>query len=868
MRTQLSQLKRLLATVQGVAPDMRRTAIRDLSKRRIKRVAHQLRRRTITAPVRVADIAGGTSLGTWLFWTVTYGRSWHDVEARLNRLFHNDRDALEEFVITGLEQTSDPIIVAGLAQHPLSHQFTRAWLANRANRSRIGDRVRTHRLLGAAFSGAGILLLPPDESAELTSWIEAVYEVPHRDFYSFQASMSWKRVGPADRPIKRLIITDKYGSAADLSQLFLGADTVTVISTLDTYGRLDFSHLPEGMGPRSVTVEHIRSRITRFSDPYIKLHEAITGLVPSVIQGAMDVIDPIPADFQPTAEVAVADSIFFQSLRVLALQELVDDDDFDEIIVAVDNHRATSEYLRLLSSIDALKSDDRVDIRSISRSADGRLRFLRQVDEILGSQWTAPSPSHTPPADIIAAKYDEAIQRIAQNTAEMVAQGPSPWIGFATANVPAYNLASAGYIADLTKDFAVGLIHLSSNATTLIRELSNMGVASDINPVFVQSKTGADAPFADALHRHLHKICPPVNDDLDPYLATAIKGYGIALSRIIRSDLVPSITRYRVLDALFAILAATDRLPDAIVISPNRNPAVSAITSIARHVGVPTICVEPHAQDNNYARYAKVTADYYGVMSDYFRHRASAGFGIPLDRTFTLGSPRLIAPANYDAEQEQKLAQAELATSRGITLDPDRVSLVFFSQALNWDHLSSVWATILTAAQRTDSMVFLKPHPEDTPSRTQHYLDQAATSSIEVVVLDGNAKQAIALADITLTAFSTVGVEAAARQTPVVCVTDGDLPYPLDIASIVGGDTVGSADELVRIITAYRDDPEAAIAKTRAFVDREPQFIEGPRTRLRALVNLAIDQGADGMRQPEELPSSIFLDGPHPRFEI
>ena len=76
------------------------------------------------------------------------------------------------------------------------------------------------------------------------------------------------------------------------------------------------------------------------------------------------------------------------------------------------------------------------------------------------------------------------------------------------------------------------------------------------------------------------------------------------------------------------------------------------------------------------------------------------------------------------------------------------------------------------------------------------------------------------------------------------------------------------ADELAAYLSAYVRDPSAAHARAQAWIEREHQFIEGSGPALRQLVADAIARGADGLRSPDEVPQSLFTDGPHPVLQV
>ena len=63
-------------------------------------------------------------------------------------------------------------------------------------------------------------------------------------------------------------------------------------------------------------------------------------------------------------------------------------------------------------------------------------------------------------------------------------------------------------------------------------------------------------------------------------------------------------------------------------------------------------------------------------------------------------------------------------------------------------------------------------------------------------------------------------------------------------------------------------DPSAARKRAEAWISRERQFIEGSGPPLRRLVADAIARGAEGVRDPDEVPQSLFTEGPHPVLHV
>jgi hypothetical protein len=257
-------------------------------------------------------------------------------------------------------------------------------------------------------------------------------------------------------------------------------------------------------------------------------------------------------------------------------------------------------------------------------------------------------------------------------------------------------------------------------------------------------------------------------------------------------------------------------------------------------------------------------------MSDYFRDRAVVGFAIDISRVRTIGSPRQVAPSGYDPALAKREHRERFESETGVTLTDGRIVLAFFCQPSDWTHVSRVWATTLDAAQVTSSLVLLKTHPEESVSRAAAYLEQAATAGMSdhVVLLDDDAATAIALADLVLTAYSSAAIDAAIRQRPVVSVTDGDARYPVDLSGVVGASRATCVSELVDVIEQFRSAPEGFACRARSLIERETQFVEGPGGRLREFVAEVVAVGADGVRRSSDLPSSLFLDGPHPVYPV
>jgi hypothetical protein len=877
-QNRLRRLRSQLGTLRGVAPDARWSAGTKHLSNVGRKGAARARRRAITGQIRAVELAAGVRRANQYFWrTVPRSPVWFDVQRRIDRLAIEHPGDTEHFVLESIDRTNDPVTVAGMALHPLCADVLRgkllAWTA--APQPALTERIGRSRVLGGAFIGAAHRLLDSADRVAFERMVTDIYQLPDDRLYQVAASMGARLNDPGAGPARiratarhRLVIAESLDDVEAFSVLLAGAEHVTLIATSDTFGTADFSSCASWPGVGNVTVEHIRSRITRFSQPYIDLHQATASVAPMVVSG----VAAIPGFLEPSdrkyLEVEIADFLFFQALKIRSIEILLDDD-FDEIVLATANQRPSSEFLRLMSHVHGLATDPRVEVVSVSRSIGPRVRTWATLDQLARPIAAKPPRLRDMPRKALLRQFD--------NEARTISAGfvPPPtdrtWVAVITANNSAYNDSTASYIAAIHRDHDVRVVNVGRNATDLVALLSARGLGAIEAPIdFLAPKVGLLAPLGRFIEDHLLASLP--GEPTGASVATAAAHWALqsCMKRLSAESIAPTLVSMRAVNHWFSELTDSNHLPGAVVLTPQRTVGVGAVSSAARRAGVPSVVLEPHAQDANYCRYIKIGADYYGVMSDYFRTQTAEHFGIGSERTFVVGSPRQVAPANYDPIAAQVVARQTYAAAHDVEFDDLGTYLVFFCQPSEWGHMSTIWSHALSAAKENDCIVLLKTHPEESISRTAKYLAQASEqgASNHVMLLDCDAATAIALGDIVLTAYSAAAIDAAIRQCPVVCITDGDLRYPVDLPAIIGAQLASSASELSAIVAAYVADPALLRAQARALIERENQFVEGPGPRLSRLLAEAIDAGPSGARRDDEIPSSLFLDGPHPVFPV
>ncbi len=790
--------------------------------------------------------------------------TWPDVLDRIERLQQTRPGDISHFVTTSLKRTKDPIVITGLAQHPLARDAVRTWLPSAIEEAsaRLVAKAQRNRFVGAAYAAAAKLLLEQTLADDTVSRIFDFYEIPDTRFLQFVDSLGKRLTSePASqsylprRPCRnRLIIVENVNEVDDVALLLPDADKSTILVTSDTFGRADFSKYAAWPSVGEIVVEHIRTRIPRFSQPYVDLHVETAHLAQRVVAEVDSISDLVSADIRPLLEVSVADLIFFQALKAQAIEALLQDQDFDHIVVGFDDLSRSLEFVHLISSVDGLLEDARTELASLSASAPERARFWTLIGELDDPSNPVTSPYARIPESLVLGKFEQDAHRLA-GTLTPLECGRRPSVLVVTSSSVSYNESTAEYIRELENDFDVRLLSTGGDEGLLLDALGTHAPATcDRLAPFGARFT----PLADALAPRLRDLGP--DDPTSPAQAAASRAIRYSAHRIVRESLGPTILSANAVDLWLNEAARNAGLPDAIVLTPQRTVSVSLVAPLARRFGIPTLAVEPHAQDANYSRYTKVSADYYGVMSDYFRTQTAETFGIDPTRSRTIGSPRQVAPPGYDPDEDQRHARRDFSDTHGRVFDPETTYVVFFCQPSAWDHVAKIWETILRAAEANQCIVLLKTHPEESVSRAQQYLDHADSIGMSrlVVVLETDAAAAIALGDLVVTAYSSGAYDAVIRQRPVVCVTDGEVRYPVDLPAILDAPLARSVEELSKIISEFRADPEEFRRRARAFVEREDHFVVGPGPRLREFVSEIIATGSAGVRRDDAVPGSLF----------
>lgn len=859
-------MRQTLATVRGMGMQYAKHLGLKVFFRRLKALITRTKSDTFYSSFKLLlNILGIQAVQVSILEGISNRKSVWTIRTTLDYIAEKHPDLVNFFVKATLRNSRDPSVLFVLSRHPTSKPLFRDWLAGVNQSQAVDQLVDRDAAVTAAFAGAARFLLAPADAGDLEENLES--KQPELTSFFRSTSKSFKFSVSEQEPVsesapRRLVITEDFSNVDQLSLLVSGTSHCTFFAFNDLYARADFRKVEAWCESGAIQVEHARSRIGRFTARYIDIKEQCGDLAKKI----RSLLGEIPAGelVGPFLEQEIADFLFFRTLKIEAVRSLTQDANFDEIVVALDRQTVRADFVFLLSSCEELLSDPRLSFVSIATRTIYREKFLLLVDVILGGA----QPKRVFESDSSRIEHFFFPPR-ATVMRHQVIQKPkgrrqSNWVILATADRVPYNFSTASYARSFSQQFRVSLLTFGVQAVRLRKQLDRLGLwRLPLNFVAPSIKS---RDFGERLGERLVRLSH-LNLDFRSNSAKAafVTGAETLCNRVI----LPSIANAQTIKANFSKLEQLGSLPSAVVLTPNREPRVAMIANIARAFGIPTVALEPHLIEPSYSRYAKVRTDYYGVVSRYIKDRVWRPYGIPEDRVFAIGSPKFflhdIAGGNPIIGR-QKLFEFSPRTPRN---NLDRSNLVFFSQPGSWETVGKVWDLILDATKQTRVNVLLKPHPEDSSTRVEEFLLRANVNHHRTVeLLEGDAAKALKKADYATVMYSAMGLESSLRGIPTFCIAPGGHEYPLDLHAMVGIPRVTESRELKELLCQYSRSRAGFDITLSKLCRAEPQFVDGFESGLLQLMDLVISRGKRGLRPPGDIPESLFLDPPHPVFQL
>jgi glycosyltransferase involved in cell wall biosynthesis len=242
--------------------------------------------------------------------------------------------------------------------------------------------------------------------------------------------------------------------------------------------------------------------------------------------------------------------------------------------------------------------------------------------------------------------------------------------------------------------------------------------------------------------------------------------------------------------------------PEVLVSMPDGlQLGVSAII-VSRKKNIPSLTALA-GQIFDHAQYGHLLADMVAVNSE----KAKAVFekrGVPSERIVVTGM------AHFDET-------FNLAHSARKAKSSTRKLVIFATENLplneTFEMINSVAQFVLTAP---DTRMLIRPHPRENPANYDEYVRKLGTDRI---LLDSSTSlvKLLGIADVCVTGFSNVAVEAMIMGLPVVCMNLEGKPSKLEYvelgAAIGVQDSKDAASALRKAL--YDEETKAALAKGR-----------------------------------------------------
>lgn len=872
--------KTLYNSTKGTSPAERAKIVRHYLKLALRKRTKRTFRRCQTGHVTLAFRLLPTARALEFFWhSPTVSRSWYDIEARMTWLSHRKADQVERFVQRGLRKNRNALILVNLARHPLSSTWVKKHLTSEVPllEEETDDRFTLSQSFSGAYVGVLMLIAGPNQAKAADEILKKLHPLPRTNYSNFLDSVATRiRAHGAERSFSsgflekkqhRLLIVESAKAYASYLPLLGGAERVTLFDLGDMYANTDLSYFDDKDVP-PITMEHLRTRINRFSREY---HEAHEDSKEAAKQLASSVFDRFPRDskllspeVKPHFELDIADQIFFELLKVRALRKLLSDHEFDHIVIALNTAKIGSPNYRTLACTEALQSNDKVEFTSIASNFGQRLATQACVTMCTSEPRTLRFDRPLVPQREVFDDLEQKCGRYVEKMDSSAVERFAPAVILANHH-PANNTSTAAFIHALSSQFDLKtLFYGGSLRHFLAEDPDRSDILEGTDPTTLS--WGIIGDLSD-LRRWCLLGLSEATEKLSDELAKLCMFF---LGRINQNAVYPSITLFFLTHIWCAKHAELNTLPKLAVVASQRSVKLGLMAEAMRPFDIPSLALEPHGLNGNYCRYSKVMMDHYAVISKYFAETAPADFGIPIDRCHVVGTPRIVAPNDYSPSMAKDTARRTLADEQQLDFSQNQTG-AFFCQPSDWAHVEEVWKITLLACKAARSALLLKPHPEESPARIEKYMSVAADLGMRdrVQLVSGQPSLVIEASDFVLTGYSAAALDAAVLGKPVFCVTANGKPYPVNQHKIANAPLCGNVDELKSAIVELTNDPAIAAKRSSEFLSNERQFLEGPDDNLRKLVEELIDmKPSDCFRPREERPTSLFLSGPFQEYAV
>lgn len=262
--------------------------------------------------------------------------------------------------------------------------------------------------------------------------------------------------------------------------------------------------------------------------------------------------------------------------------------------------------------------------------------------------------------------------------------------------------------------------------------------------------------------------------------------------------------------------------PRAVVLAPDRVAHSRVAASLARRHGIPTVFPQVGFFSRS-PRYKPLQTDYIAVMDQFTRSLYQEHFGAPDGQILVTGIPRF-----------DEILQRRTGSHGGPTAadGPNTVLLILQRFSLeDSEQLITMIGDVVS--ELVDTRLVVKMHPGDASSNREHYARMLARyNRPEFIVAPGyGLYDLIAVADVVVTVFSTVVIEAAMFERLVLCANLTGAPLPIPFAEEGAAVEATSRAEVAELLPRLLFDPahrEAARKRQDEYLQLNHHLLAGP----------------------------------------
>ena len=238
---------------------------------------------------------------------------------------------------------------------------------------------------------------------------------------------------------------------------------------------------------------------------------------------------------------------------------------------------------------------------------------------------------------------------------------------------------------------------------------------------------------------------------------------GINLSPFVIDELEQKIKggAYKTLARAYALGRLIEKgKAGGLLVASDFHPVPREAVLVCRRHGVPSVEVI-HGMVSVPVLYVPITADKIAVWGDEM-HEWFVGHGTDPARLVTTGQPRYDGFIEYEKRKDYLKA--------GLGIEKDKKVVLYAASRLPGE-MKTVETALDAIRQRKDTIFVIKPHPTDRPDAYERLLNTRPDQP-SMVVSGRNIFEMLAICDIVLLLFSTVGLEAVLAGKPLVAVSD------------------------------------------------------------------------------------------------